>query len=319
LRSTILGPAFVFQEFIVHPWLQYALTFPERLMRAAFAGAGGAVHETAQLLLPRLVRRSRIYEVTAKNALRIAIELVGGVEREAPLGEEVAPAAGRIATQKLAGNVVELGSVAAFGFSPLWLLAGAADILNGTRVYLRALESELVAAGALGVGTRFDTVDQLIAAIEGTAGGTATLIDLPPLELSELRRSLEELRADASSLPTPGQLAALFEGLVRTAHAEQRSLLEVSSGVGLAFLTSARNVGRIHLLTPYREDWAPLNREGFGAYATRVSRPYREALTGHFDPHRVTVTERLPGLGRRAFRWAASKVAQRRGRGAESD
>ena len=39
---------------------------------------GGAVYETAQLVLPRLVRRSRLYEATAKNLLRVAIELVGG-------------------------------------------------------------------------------------------------------------------------------------------------------------------------------------------------------------------------------------------------
>lgn len=292
---------------------RYAATLPERLVRAVFAGAGGALQETAYLVLPRLVRRSRIYEVTAKNALRLSIELVGGVELEAEPGEAAAESAGRVATQKFAGNVMELGSMAAFGFSPLWLLAGAADILNGTRVYLRTLESELVAAGVLAEGTRFDTVDQLIGAIEGTAGGTATMMDLPPLELAELRRSLDELRTDAMSLPTPGQLAGLFEALVRTARAEQRSLLEVSSGVGLAFLMSARNVGRTHLVTPYREDWAPLSREGFGAYAVRISRPYREALTGHFDPTRETYTERLPGLGGRGLRWVASKLRALRG------
>jgi hypothetical protein len=288
--------------------LRYAVTLPERLVRAVFAGAGGAVQETAQLVLPRLVRRSRIYEVTAKNALRLSIELVGGVELEAEPGEPAEASAGRVATQKFAGNVVELGSMAAFGFSPLWLLAGAADVLNGTRVYLRALEGELVAAGVLAEGTKFDTVDQLIGAMEGTAGGTATMMDLPPLELSELRRSLEELRDDAASLPTPGQLAGLFDALVKTARAENRSLLEVSSGVGLAFLTSARNVGRTHLVTPYQEDWAPLAREGFGAYADRISKPYRQALTGHFDPNTVTYTERLPGMGGRGLRWIASKL-----------
>ena len=45
----------------------------------SFALAGGRVHETAELLLPRLVRLSRLYEATAKNLLRVSIELVGGV------------------------------------------------------------------------------------------------------------------------------------------------------------------------------------------------------------------------------------------------
>ena len=41
------------------------------------------------------------------------------------------------------GNAVELGSIAAFGFSPLWLLAAAADVTHGTRVYLDAFVREL--------------------------------------------------------------------------------------------------------------------------------------------------------------------------------
>lgn len=58
-----------------------AVSLPERLVRALFAAAGGLVHEGAELVLPRVVRRSRFYEATAKNLLRVAVELVGGVER----------------------------------------------------------------------------------------------------------------------------------------------------------------------------------------------------------------------------------------------
>ena len=82
------------------------------------------MHETAQLVLPRFVRRSRLYEATAKNLLRVTIELVGGVDRP-PAPDELEPSAGKLAARKAAGNVVELGSIAAFGFSPLWLLAAA--------------------------------------------------------------------------------------------------------------------------------------------------------------------------------------------------
>ena len=111
---------------------------------------GGTVHETAQLVLPRLVRRSRLYEATAKNLLRIAVELVGGVERppEEIAGEfERSPK--KLAIRKGAGNVVELGSIFAFGFSPLWLLAAAADVTRGTRVYLDTLVDELKDAGVI--------------------------------------------------------------------------------------------------------------------------------------------------------------------------
>ena len=59
----------------------FLVSLPERVVRALVAALGGAVHETAEVVLPRFVRRSRLYEATAKNLLRIAIELVGSVER----------------------------------------------------------------------------------------------------------------------------------------------------------------------------------------------------------------------------------------------
>lgn len=255
------------------------------------------MQETAALVLPRVVRRSRLYEATAKNVLRIAIELVGGVERSPT--KEPSAGAGELAVRKGAGNVVELGSIAAFGFSPLWLLAATSDVLHGSRVYLQALVEELKGANVLAPDVDVSSVDELLGVLERSSGRTAGLIDIPPLELEELRRSIAELGSEAKELPTPAELAGLFEGLRRTAEVEDRSLLEVSAGIGLAFLTSARKVSREHLVVPYREDWKPLRREGFAAYARRVSRPYARAAAGHFDPERETWTERLLARRRR--------------------
>ncbi len=281
---------------------RYLASVPERAARAVAAAIGGMTFEVAQLVLPRFVRRSRLYEATAKNMLRIVVELVGDVHA-APgaVGED--PDVGRVAVKKAAGNVTEFGSVLAFGFSPLWLLAGAADILNGSRVYLRVLEAELIDHGVLAPGAHFTTLDHLVGAIEGGAGKTARLIDLPPLEVAELKHSLRELREDVALLPTTEELAAAFDALRHTAHQERRSLLEVSSGIGLAFALSARQVSRTHLAVPYREDWQPLRDEGFAAYASRVARPYRTAIGGHFNPSKSTFTERVPGYARRAANW----------------
>ena len=271
--------------------MRFVLSLPERLVRTLAALLGGTVHETAQLVLPRLVRRSRFYEATARNALRVVVELVGGVEAPAT-GE---PPAGELVKRKAAGNVVELSSIAAFGFSPLWLLAAASDVLRGSRVYLDALVGELKAAGILAEEAEVGSVDELLGVLERGTGRTASLIDVPPVELAELRESLAELRAEADALPSQAELAAAFEGLRRAAERERRPLLEVSAGVGLAFLASAQKLGRAHVLVPYREDWRPLRREGFAAYAGRVSSPYREAIAGHFDPERPTWTERVLG------------------------
>jgi hypothetical protein len=273
----------------MRPRAAFLASLPERAVRALAALAGGLVHETAELALPRIARRSRLYEATAKNMLRIVIELVGDVSRPVPPGE---PEADEVLKRKTAGNVVELGSIAAFGFSPLWLLAGAADVSRGSRVYLDTLVGELKRAGVLREEAQLQTVDDVLAALEGTSGTTARLVDLPPLELAELRASLAELRAGADELPSPRELAAAYAGLRRAAAQERRSLLEVSAGMGLAFLTSARTVGREHLLAPYREDFQPLRAEGLAAYARRVARPYGAALAAHFDPERATWTER---------------------------
>jgi hypothetical protein len=273
---------------------RFLVSVPERLVRSLVAIVGGTVHETAQLVLPRLIRRSRFYEATAKNLLRISIELVGGVKNAAPV-EEGADTAGRLAVRKGAGNVVELGSIAAFGFSPLWLLAAASDLARGSRVYLAALVGELKAGGVLAEDVEVGSVDELLGVLERGAGKSAALIDVPPVELAELRTSLAELAAERSELPSEGELRALYEGLVAAARAENRSLLEVSSGIGLAFLNSAQHVSREHLFVPYREDWEPVRNEGFAAYARRVSEPYRLAVAEHFDAESPTYTERLIG------------------------
>src|SRR5262245_5771998 len=269
--------------------LWYAISLPERALRALVATLGGLIHESFQVLLPRFVRTSRLYEATAKNALRIAVEAVGRVEP----AEQPDVSAQEITKRKAAGNVVELGSIAAFGFSPLWLLAAASDTVHGSRVYLAAFVDELKRAGVLAEERQVGSVDDLLATLENASGRTAGLIDIPPLELAELRATLGEFRADASGLPGPKELASLYQGLRQEAAREHGSLLEVSVGMGMAFLLSAKSVTNTHLAIPYREDWAPLRREGFATYARRVGAPYARAVGGHFDPQRPSWTERL--------------------------
>jgi hypothetical protein len=289
------------------------LSLPERLVRSLSAVVGGLIHESVEVLLPRFVRRSRLYEASAKNLLRLSIELVGGVEPPPTAELDAEPAPKELAVRKGAGNVVELSSIAAFGFSPLWLLAAASDVAHGSRVYLASLIDELKAAGVLAPTAEFESVDDLLAAFEGSSGTAARLIDIPPLELAGLRASIDELRRHATELPSPEELAGLYRGLRAEAGREKRSLLEVSQGIGMAFLLSARSVSRDHVVVPYREDWRPLRDEGFAAYARRVIGPYRRALGGHLDLDRPSWTERgLEKVGDAATRVAAVSAVRRR-------
>ena len=274
----------------------FLLSLPERAVRSVAALLGGLVHETFALALPRVVRQSRLYEATAKNLLRVTIELVGGVDARTPTESEYEPDPGRLAVRKGVGNAVELGSIAAFGFSPLWILAAAADVTRGSRIYLDAYVAELIRVGALPAGSSPGSATDLLSALERVSGTTARLVDIPPLELRALRQSLADIRRDAASLPGPDELARLYAGLLEAARRERTSVLEVSVGLGLAFFNSARHVGRQHLLDPYREDLRPVRDEGLAAYARRVSRPYAEAVARHFDTEQPSLTER--GLDR---------------------
>ena len=252
--------------------LAFLLSVPERAVRSVFALVGGGVHETAEVVLPRLVRRSRLYEATAKNLLRVTIEVVGGVEAPAEVVDEYEPNAKKLMIRKGAGNVVEIGSIAAFGFSPLWLLAAGADVTNGTRTYLDAFVRELKVAGVLAEEAHLRSVDELLAALAGGTGTAARLIDIPPLELAALRRSLADLRADASGLPSPAEMATLFDGLRAEAVRERRSLLDVSTGVGIAFFNSARASAASTCSTRTARIWRPLQDEGFaGIRGPRVA------------------------------------------------
>ena len=115
---------------------------------------------------------------------------------------------------------------------------------HGTRVYLDALVDELKDAGVIARDAELASVDELLAALEGASGTTARLIDIPPLEVEGLKRTLTDLREDAEGLPSPSELAGVYSALVHEADREEKSVLEVSVGIGLAFFNSARAVGQ---------------------------------------------------------------------------
>jgi hypothetical protein len=94
-------------------------------------------------------------------------------------------------------------------------------------------------------------VDELLGVLERGAGRTARLIDIPPLELAELRFLARRASREAESLPSPKALATLFGALTGGGAARGPIAARGSSGLGLAFLLSARGVGREHLVVPY--------------------------------------------------------------------
>ena len=276
---------------------RYVASLPERVTRATAAVAGGAVRETSDLLLPDVVRQSRFYQATVARLLRIVIELVGDVRDVYP--PDLMPA-GELAVRKTAGNVMELAGLAAVGWSPLWLLAAASDILGGSKTYLRALVASLEEERVLTPGTDITSYEELLTRLETASGTLADAIDVPPLTLREARASFDRLRQQGQDLPSPDELGTLFTSLQETAAREQRSLAEISGVIGIAAARTGIELGNTHIFDYYRQAFERIGREGLLVFLQRIVTPYLRRAGSHFLPSEATYTDRLiDWVGRR--------------------
>jgi hypothetical protein len=274
----------------------YFLSLPERAARTLAAVVGGALYETSRVVLPEFVRQSRLYQATVARLLRLAVELVGGVE--GVYEAEPIPAIDLLA-RKTAGNAVELASILAVGWSPLWLLAAAADVAGGSKVYLRALEAELKRLGLLPAVSDVSTVEDLLARVETTSGVLADAIDVPPFRPADLRSSWEALRRQVTDPLNAAGLAALAADLQRAVRREGRPVQELAGALGLGAARAGVRLGTAYVLDYYREALRDVAREGFDAYLRRATRPYLRRVAGHLDPAMPTHTERLLVRARR--------------------
>ena len=268
----------------------YLASLPERTARAGAALTGGLVYETGEVLLPLVVRRSRLYQAIVGRLLRITIELVGGVEGVYPTEEMQVR---ELLVRKTAGNVVELSSFLAVGWSPVWLLAGASDLIGGTKVYLRALAAELQESGVLSAEEDVASFEELLTALEGTSGVLADTVDVPPLNISSVRTSWQELRRQVADLPDAEGLDKIFSDLQLAARQEDRSILEISSMVALGAVHAGVRLGDVHVFDYYRSALPTIVEEGLVSFLRRVSIPYLTRARSHFDPESSTYSERL--------------------------
>jgi hypothetical protein len=221
--------------------------------------------------------------------LRITVELVGGVQgvfltEDMPVRE--------LAVRKVAGNAVELLSFAAVGWSPVWLLAAAADVTGGTHLYLRTFVDDLRREGVLPPDTHIDSVDQLFTFFEEGLGQAADTVDMPPLNLDDMRTSWRRLRDNAHNLPGPRRLARIYRDLQAVTHHEGRSIYTTSSLIALGALRTGFRMGSTHIFDYYRDALNTIRADGLDAYIRRAIAPYRLMIVYHLSPRNETYTER---------------------------
>jgi hypothetical protein len=260
------------------------------MARAGAALVGGAVYETSNVALPRALRETKLYQATADRLLRIMIEWVGDVrgiyrDEEIPVQE--------LAARKFTGNLMEWASIFAVGFSPLWILAAASDIMGGSKAYLRALVAELKAAGHLPSDADVASYEDLLGRLETGSGVLADAIDVPPMSVREARASFDALRRQASDLPPAEDLAVLFREMQTIAQREGRTLTDVSAAVGLAAAKAGVEMGNVHVFDFYRDALGAIREEGLPRFLRRVATPYVVRAGRHFDPRARTYTERF--------------------------
>ena len=268
----------------------YIESLPERGVRAVAAVGGGAIYEATEVLLPGWLRRSRLYRAVIATFLRIVVELVGGVTGVLPSDDVDV---GQLAVRKAAGNVIEIAGLLAIGWSPLWLLAAVADLTGGTRTYLRALVAELRRDGFLSQDEDIASAEELLSVLENASGLMADTVDVPPLNVRDMRRSWHALRQNVADLPDASRLSGLYTQLERVARQEGRSLRSVSSIVAAGAARAGVQMGHAYVFDYYTDALRTISSEGLAAYARRVSKPYLSVAKNHLHPKCTTLTERL--------------------------
>ena len=280
---------------------RYLLSLPERLLRALAAGLGGLIFEVTEVILPHWLRQTRLYQAMVYRFLRLSVELVGDVQGVLPVENMTI---GDLATRKAVGNVIELASFVAVGWSPLWLLAAASDLTGGTRAYLNAFVAELKKQGLLPAEMDIRSVDDLLSALEFSTASAADMVDLPPLKVQDLRLSWQALRRNMENLPRADKLTALYKNMQQVAGQEGRTLGDLSKLIAAGALRAGFQMGSTHVYAYYQEALEAIQAEGWWTYARRVATPYLSAGRSHFDPRRVTYTQRLlANLNKRFADW----------------
>jgi hypothetical protein len=284
----------------------YLISLPERVLRSASALAGGLVNEIGAAALPAAVRRTRLYRSMVEAVLRFLIEQVGEVEG-------VFPAEGKLAEdfllRRTAGNGIELIGILTFRASPVWVLAALADLSGAGRHLIAEIAASLREQGLIAPDSQPSSMDQVLDALEATAGRAAEAINTPPLDVAGLRKEWAALQKDARGL-APAHLPAIerleqgWRELRQTAAAERRTVFELSAllafetvqslprhaaWLGRSSMQAVRTTGDVlaeNLLEHYSDTLEAIRHEGLARWWMLQFRPYLAGAARQFSPRK---------------------------------
>ena len=273
-------------------------------------GAGNRKHCIA---LPPAIRQTTLYRTMVEVTLRFLIEEVGQVEGVYPDSNTLAQ---NFLLQRTASHGIEVLGILAFRASPVWVLAALADITGGGHKLIHEISQALKNDGLLDPNARFERMDQLLDGLEKTSDHLAQTLNLPPVDVSGLRREWRKLKEELEgippkNLPTLERLDRIWTDLRQTATTQNRSVFTISSLMAVSTIahvpanmlwlsraahSAARRTGTVvgaALLDHYSQTLGEISRTGFVEYWTREFRPYLRAAVEQFAQGRESFTERL--------------------------
>lgn len=319
----------------VHDYLVYALSLPERAVRSTVGVAGGALRESAGLLVPQALRDSQTYRSLVQQTLDFLVEDVGNVPRAESAGD-APPRVDDYVARKTVGNFVEMAGLATLHLSPLVVLAIVSDAAYGSKAYLKELADELRREGVIAPQSSIDNAGDLLDAVAKTAGVASVAFDTPPLSVDGLRETVENtLRSareiDLSDTLPRTEVERMWSELRGLAEQENVSLLEVGGAVTLhtldrvgavakGALSTVRVAGTLldrHVLDHYRTALSAIHNDGYYATLAKVSGPYIDSVWQNFSTDQSTVTADL--LSGKLIGQAAGVVTRWLGWGGAND
>lgn len=294
----------------VRDYLLYTLSLPERALRTTTGVAGGALRESAALLVPQAFQDSKTYSILVGEMLQFLTEDVGGVKAKAA-GVET-PLIEDYVARKTVGNFVEMAGLSTLHVSPMMLLAVVSDVAYGSQTYLKELAAELKREGVIDEDSTIDHAGDLLAAVSNASSVTAGAFNTPPISIEGLRQMIEETKTavtqvDPTKVLPQAELRRMWNEMEQVASEENVSVFEVSSAmalhsldrvasVGRGALSSTRAAGRLfdrHVIDHYRNALSEIHEKGYYATLLDTSRPYIDAVWHNFSTDKTTITEDL--------------------------
>ena len=293
----------------IYEYLTYGLSLPERALRSTSAMVGGALRESASLLVPQAFRDSKSYTMFVDQMLDFVANDIGGVKAEPKEGQVDSSVDGYVA-KKTVSNFVELAGMAMLHVSPMTILAITSDIAYGSNAMLKELSVELKKQGVIPEESTIDSTADLLAVVGETSGDAASVFDMPPLTVEGLTDTVNKTTAQVAKLdPTQllpqKEMQRLWDDMYSMAAEQDVDVFDVSSAmtmytlnqvgnVAKGALTTVRVTGEMlerHVFNHYWEALGDINNQGIYSFVGTVGHPYVSAVWHNFSMERETMTE----------------------------